>query len=749
MYKRLVVVLALVYFVVSFPPDAVSVYVDGIHGDVTQTAFISNKIRDLRNENAGQPDVQSQSQRPQWPSMPQMPPQPAAQPEIRSQPEIKQPEQPQQTQPAPEPQQQVQPPQAPAQQPDQQQPEAHPQPEIKEQPQQVQPVQTPTPHPEQPPAAQPQPQASVPPQALHRPAMKKGEVSFNFDDADVFSVIQTIFGDVLKVNYIVDPRVKGRVNFRSVAPVAKEDVLPLMETILRLNGIGIVEEGGLYRIVPIGDMAKEPASVGIGRESESIRITGKALMQIVPINYIQSTEMVRILSPFLSSSAVIMDVPRSNHIVIIDTDANIKRLMQLVEIFDGENLKQTKPQVFVYPVQNGKAKDVAALLQQIFFGPRSSAAKTPAPLKTQALQTPSQQQTTQQQAQTSVSATTGGDATLLSDIARIIPDEGTNTIVILSTPEDYAFIAETIKKIDILPRQVVIEGLIARVDLTDNLSFGFSWSLNTDVNFSLKPFTRDFSLGGDVTSTPSGTNLDNKAGSGFTFVGADPSGIVRAKLTAALKDSRAKILASPHILVSDNREARIQVGSQIPLATSTTTTPIGTTTPTNTTTSTVQYKDIGIILKVKPQVNDSGLISLEISQEVSSLGDNVKLADQQFASINKTETTTNLVAQDGETIIIGGLIREDVTKSTDGIPLLSKIPILGLLFSNTTDSTTRTELIILLTPHVVKNQQEAASVTSDYLNRFKEDTRMKLDVPRKKEKGDKDNGGKGPGQDKP
>lgn len=152
---------------------------------------------------------------------------------------------------------------------------------------------------------------------------------------------------------------------------------------------------------------------------------------------------------------------------------------------------------------------------------------------------------------------------------------------------------------------------------------------------------------------------------------------------------------------------------------------------------------------MKPQVNDSGLISLEISQEVSSLGDNVKLADQQFASINKTETTTNLVAQDGETIIIGGLIREDVTKSTDGIPLLSKIPILGLLFSNTTDSTTRTELIILLTPHVVKNQQEAASVTSDYLNRFKEDTRMKLDVPRKKEKGDKDNGGKGPGQDKP
>jgi general secretion pathway protein D len=190
-------------------------------------------------------------------------------------------------------------------------------------------------------------------------------------------------------------------------------------------------------------------------------------------------------------------------------------------------------------------------------------------------------------------------------------------------------------------------------------------------------------------------------------------------LTAALKDSKAKILAAPHILVSDNREAKIQVGSQVPLATSTTTTPIGSTTVTNTTTSTIQYKDIGIILKVKPQVNDSGLVNLEISQEVSSLGDNVQIADQNFASINKTEANTNLVAQDGETIIIGGLIREDSTKSKDGIPFLSKIPVLGALFSNTTDNTFRTELIILLTPRVIRSQGDSENLTSDYIKRYK------------------------------
>ncbi|MGE5299604.1 MAG: secretin N-terminal domain-containing protein, partial [Acidobacteriota bacterium] len=202
--------------------------------------------------------------------------------------------------------------------------------------------------------------------------MRRGEVSFNFDDADVYSVIQTIFGDVLKVNYIVDPNVKGRVTFRSVEPIAKENVLPLMEVILKLNGIGIVEEGGLYRIIPIADISKEPAPVGLGRDPEKVKITGKALVQVVQVRYIQSSEMVRVLTPFLSKNAVIVDVPKSNYVIIVDTDSNVKRLLELVKIFDSEELKAVTPQVFVYAVQNSKAKDVAALLQQIFQGQKSA-----------------------------------------------------------------------------------------------------------------------------------------------------------------------------------------------------------------------------------------------------------------------------------------------------------------------------------------------------------------------------------------
>ena len=173
--------------------------------------------------------------------------------------------------------------------------------------------------------------------------------------------------------------------------------------------------------------------------------------------------------------------------------------------------------------------------------------------------------------------------------------------------------------------------------------------------------------------------------------------------------------------MSDNREARIQVGSQIPLATSSTTYVAGTTTDnTIPTTSTIQYKDIGIILKVKPQINDSGLVSIELSQEISGAGTtNTTIAGQEYPSIDKTEATTNLIAQDGETIIIGGLIREDKTKEIDGIPLLSKIPLIGNLFSFTSIKNNRTELIILLTPHVIKNEKEAGEVTSDYMKRQK------------------------------
>jgi general secretion pathway protein D len=205
-------------------------------------------------------------------------------------------------------------------------------------------------------------------------------------------------------------------------------------------------------------------------------------------------------------------------------------------------------------------------------------------------------------------------------------------------------------------------------------------------------------------------------GTGLNLIGTDSGNSVRALISALASRSKAKLLAAPHILVSDNREASIQVGQQVPIATSET---FGT--PGVAPQRTIQYKDIGIILKVKPQVNDSGLVSLEIKQEVSTYSTISLSVGQNDIILNKTEASTSLVVQDGHTIIIGGLIREDTTKTRSGIPWLSRIPVLGYLFGNTVDDESRTEIIILLTPHVIKNMNEAKALTTGFVDKFTED----------------------------
>jgi general secretion pathway protein D len=572
---------------------------------------------------------------------------------------------------------------------------------------------------EEPLSAQPQQQQAMPEKPA-QPQKASPTVSFFFDDADIFEVVQTIFADVLKVNYIIDPQVKGRVNFRTVTPIPKDQVLSVMEIIFRMNGIGFVEEGGLYRIIPLADVSKELVFSQIGKTP------GKVAIEMFAFKNLELKEAMPDIENALGlqlqgGTVRILPIFRMNALIVVaSSQQQLDYIRQWIEVFD-KMFAVAKPKIFVYPLQNSKAEHIASLLQSIFSGtastPSHSPSQTsPAPAKTTGT-VPAQPQSAAPKTGASTAVSGGGG--FVSPDTRAFADEISNSLIILATPSDYSFIEETLKKIDTMPRQVVIEGLIAQVTLTDNWNFGISWSLQ---NLNVK------SLSGNMTSLPTGGALDASTGKGFTFVATDPGNIVRAKLTAALLNSKGKVLAAPHILVLDNREARIQVGSQIPLATSSTTYVAGTTSDnTIPTTSTIQYKDIGIILKVKPQINDSGLVSIELSQEISSAGTtNAIIAGQEYPSIDKTETSTNLIAQDGETIIIGGLIRENKSKQIDGIPILSKIPLIGSLFSNTSVKTDRTELIILLTPHVIKSGKEAGEVTSGYLERI--DKGVKKDI---------------------
>jgi len=535
-----------------------------------------------------------------------------------------------------------------------------------------------------------------------------GRISLNFDDADVFSVIQTIFGEILKVNYVVDQRVKGRVTFRSIAPIPTDQVLPVMETILRINGIGVVEESGLYRVVPISEVAKEPAQIKFGREPEKVMIQGKSIIQVVPLLHVHSSETIKLITPFLTQTAVVIDLPNINYIVIVDTDSNVKRLLTLISFFDGEQTRLKKPQVSVYNIQNGKAKDVAAILQQVLLSQKPAAQPStttpqapgppPAPPGAAAQKQPT--------VQTAGSQQTG--ETLVNPITKIIADENLNALIILSTPEDYEFIKTSVERIDVIPRQVLLEGVVAEVTLKDELKLGISWALQ------FKPGGMGGVLGGvdGVVgfNMPGAATRDITGLGTFTFAG-NVGGDFKTVIDMLAVDNRAKLLAVPHILVSDNKEARIQVGQQVPVVSSET---FGSTTVAPQ--RTIQYKDIGIILKVKPRINEGGLVTLDLAQEVSNYS-TIKLFDNEdYIVLNKTETTTSLVCQDGNTIIIGGLIRDDITRARSGIPFLSKIPVLGWLFGATDDNAERTELIILLTPRVIRNNAEANNVTSDYVD---------------------------------
>jgi general secretion pathway protein D len=544
----------------------------------------------------------------------------------------------------------------------------------------------------------------------------------------VFEVIQTVFGEALRVNYIIDPSVKGRVNFRTTTPIPKDRILPVMEIILRLNGIAVVEEAGLYRIIPIGNISKEPAPIRFGKAPESVELRGIAIMQIVPLTHINSTEMAAILTPLLTQGGAIHDISKRNMLIVADTDSNVRRLLQVVATFDNDpKMATNQPKIYVYQVQNSKAKNVSDILNHLLLGGTAPSGSSTSSSTSGVKTTSGTSSTSTSSGSTAKSSTpragpvstpkTGGASgdTLVAPTTKIYPDENNNTLVILATPSDYSVIISAVRQIDLLPRQVMIEAMIASVTLEDNLTFGLKW--NTHLNYKVDP-VRPFSKVPQVFFSDLGfQNVSAVSSSSFGYTVTDKAGNVKLAIEAMAYNDKAKVLSAPHLLVADNKEAKIQVGQQVPLATSTTTTP-GTILSTTTTTSTIQYKDTGTILTIKPQINDSGMVSIELSQEVSSADLTTVLGTDQYV-ITKNEVKTNLVVHDGETIIIGGLVSENITINHDGIPILNKIPVINLLAGSTSDKKKRQELVILLTPRVIKNPGDALKLSSDYNERFR------------------------------
>jgi general secretion pathway protein D len=282
--------------------------------------------------------------------------------------------------------------------------------------------------------------------------------------------------------------------------------------------------------------------------------------------------------------------------------------------------------------------------------------------------------------------------------ARIVADEKNNTLVIFAKPRDYHIVEDAIRKLDVVPLQVLIEATIAEVTLTNDLQFGVEWFFKKG--------------GSQVSFSNLATGAIAPVFPGFNYFFATDN--VQVVLNALSSITHVNVVSSPQLLVLDHHVATLQVGDQVPV-------PVqqaqSTLTPGSPLINTIEFVDTGVILRVSPRVNTNGLITLEIGQQVSQ-ATKTTTSGIDAPTIQQRRVDSTITVQDGETIALGGLIKEDKSKTRNGIPLLSDIPWVGNLFASTDNSVTRTELLILLSPRVIRDSQEARSMTEELRGRL-------------------------------
>jgi general secretion pathway protein D len=305
-----------------------------------------------------------------------------------------------------------------------------------------------------------------------------------------------------------------------------------------------------------------------------------------------------------------------------------------------------------------------------------------------------------------LSAETGQGGAAPENRMRIIANRRNNALLVYATPSEYAVIEGMLRKIDIIPLQVLIEATIAEVDLNDALQYG--------TQFFFKADHVAFTLGPSGTTSPAIPGINQ-----LTFPSASPYFILSKAPNFALAllagVSKVKILSAPQVMVLDNEPARLQVGQQVPVLTGTATSTLAAGAPV---VNSVDYHSTGVIMQVTPRVNSGGLVSLDIAQEVSDVAAQATNTVMGSPTFNDQIFRTRVAVQDGQTVGMAGLIRDNASNDNSGIPFLKDIPILGTLVSTQSNSRIRTELLVLITPHVVHDQRDARALTEDLRNQL-------------------------------
>jgi general secretion pathway protein D len=612
----------------------------------------------------------------------------------------------------------------------------------------------------------------------------KGTYSLNFDDADLAEVAKTILSDSLGQNYVLSPEVKGKVTLQTTQALTKDELLPTLEMVLRMNNAALVKDGNIYHIEPAAN-ALYSSELTIGRNMAGYQT------KVIPVRNVAADEISKLLKPLVQEKTILQVDNDRNILVVSGTGDEVQRVQEMVSAFDTDVLKgrsfalfslaHVEPEtvikeleavfddksgdknagffrfipierlnailaithqarylseieswvfrldkanaasggsVNVYKVQHVDAVELADTLNEIFnnAAPKKNKEASVAPGQMAAEITSSNPEGTPPAASApldtkspSAGSQPTGDATV-SDIGevRIISDEPNNSIIIVATAQEYERILPIINQLDVMPLQVLIDATIVEVDLKNDLKYGMQWSFDSG-NFH---------------------NLLSNIGSG-DLKGIGPvtgyslfysGGTAKAVLNALAEKSAINVIASPSLMVLNNQEAFINVGDKVPVATSqsTNTNSVNVTsnvlTPNTTSaivSNNIQMLDTGITLKIKPRVNAGGLVLMKIEQEANQAVATTT-SSLNSPTIQQRKINSSIAVKNGETIVLGGLIREDTSKGVTGIPILSDLPVVGALFGTTTKNKDKTELVILITPRIVGSEKNARDVTNEF-----------------------------------
>ncbi len=591
------------------------------------------------------------------------------------------------------------------------------------------------------------------------PPVGGSEITLDLDGADLEAVIQVIMQDGLQANYILDPQVSGTVTLRTNRPLAPEELLPTLQEILRLNNAALIERDGTYRIVP-------SEQVGLAAPLLSFRdVRARGLtVRVTPLRFVRVEEIAEVLDSFAPASGSIRYDRRSNLVFSVASPAEQRTIGNLIASLDINDfigrsfalrpLQEAEPsqvalemeaifggpsgnpntaiqflpidridavliitdeaslldealgvvtsldqglgdnfRLHVYSVKNRRASELAQILGAIFGadvqGARPQTSALPAGQETD-LQTTGDQapEAAQSAGVATVSGAAGGAGQ--SGVLQIVADEASNSLVALANGDGAKALRGALRRLDVQPLQVMIEATLVEVVLNDTLEYGVRWFFQSG----------NFEIGvGPILATGANALVP---GFNSSFVTDDITVTLRA--LDAVTD--IQVLSAPTLMVLDNQPARLTVGDEVPVATGSSE---GDSEDSLTLTD-FEYRDTGVILDIRPSVNAGGLVVLDIRQEVRDVVDTVGTDNPTFSQ-RVIEST--IAVQNGQTVALAGLIEEESGFGRDGIPILSRIPVLGSAFGTTTEVNNRTELLVLIRPVVVRDQGAAYAATEE------------------------------------